>query len=139
TLHQLASLPHDGYQQIASPYYGEFHPLHIRKCYHEDGFALMFSKHTPIYHDCTAFLKGTQMILMVQPLSLTTSLLSVEDAGADGISAINSLLGMKIDIDKRKPVLANNTGGLSGPAVRPVAVRMVYQIAQAVKIPILGL
>ena len=62
-----------------------------------------------------------------------------EDAGADGISAINTLLGMKIDIDKRKPVLANNTGGLSGPAVRPVAVRMVYQIAQAVKIPILGL
>ena len=62
-----------------------------------------------------------------------------EDAGADGISAINTLLGMKIDIDKRRPVLANNTGGFSGPAVKPVAVRMVYQIAQAVNIPILGL
>ena len=62
-----------------------------------------------------------------------------EDAGADGVSAINTLLGMKIDIDKRKPVLANNTGGFSGPAVKPVAVRMVYQIAQAVNIPVLGL
>ena len=62
-----------------------------------------------------------------------------EDAGADGISAINTLLGMKIDINKRRPVLANNTGGLSGPVVKPVAVRMVYQIAQTVKIPILGL
>ena len=62
-----------------------------------------------------------------------------EDAGADGVSAINTLLGMKIDIDKRRPVLANNTGGFSGPAVKPVAVRMVYQIAQAINIPILGL
>ena len=48
-------------------------------------------------------------------------------------------MGMKIDIDKRRPVLANNTGGLSGPAIKPVAVRMVYQVAQKVKIPILGL
>jgi dihydroorotate dehydrogenase (NAD+) catalytic subunit len=64
---------------------------------------------------------------------------AVEDAGADGVSLINTLLGMKIDIDKRKPVLANNTGGLSGPAIRPVAVRMVYQVAQAVNIPVLGM
>ena len=63
----------------------------------------------------------------------------VEDAGADGVSLINTLLGMKIDIDKRRPVLANNTGGLSGPAIKPVAVRMVYQVAQAVNIPILGM
>ena len=62
-----------------------------------------------------------------------------KDAGADGVSAINTLLGMKIDIKKRKPILANNTGGFSGPAVKPVAVRMCYQIAQAVDIPILGL
>ena len=62
-----------------------------------------------------------------------------EDAGADGISLINTLLGMKIDIDKRKPILANNMGGFSGPAVKPVAVRMVYQVSKAVKIPILGL
>lgn len=64
---------------------------------------------------------------------------AVEDAGADAVSLINTLLGMKIDIDKRKPVLANNTGGLSGPAIKPVAVRMVYQVAQKVNIPILGM
>ena len=64
---------------------------------------------------------------------------AVEDAGADGVSLINTLLGMKIDIHNRRPVLANNTGGLSGPAIRPVAVRMVYQVAQAVKIPVLGM
>ncbi len=63
----------------------------------------------------------------------------VEDGGADAVSLINTLLGMKIDTHKRKPVLANNTGGLSGPAIKPVAVRMVYQVAQAVKIPIMGL
>ena len=62
-----------------------------------------------------------------------------EDGGADGVSLINTLLGMKIDIEKRRPVLANNTGGLSGPAIRPVAVRMVYEVAQAVNIPILGM
>lgn len=62
-----------------------------------------------------------------------------EDAGADAVSAINTLLAMKIDVHKRKPVLANNTGGLSGPAIKPVGVRMVYQIAQTVKIPIMGL
>ena len=63
----------------------------------------------------------------------------VEDGGADAVSLINTLLAMKIDIYKRKPVLANNTGGLSGPAIRPVAVRMVYQVAQAVNIPVMGL
>ena len=64
---------------------------------------------------------------------------AVEDVGADGVSLINTLLGMKIDIHKRRPVLANNTGGLSGPAIKPVAVRMVYQVAQAVNIPVLGM
>ena len=64
---------------------------------------------------------------------------AAEDAGADGVSLINTLLGMKIDIYKRRPILANNTGGLSGPAIKPVAVRMVYQVAQAVNIPILGM
>ena len=62
-----------------------------------------------------------------------------EDGGADAVSLINTLLAMKIDIYKRKPVLANNTGGLSGPAIKPVAVRMVYQVSQTVKIPIMGL
>ena len=63
----------------------------------------------------------------------------VEDAGADAVSLINTLLGMKIDIYKKRPVLANNTGGLSGPAIKPVAVRMVYQVSKAVNIPIMGL
>ncbi|HOJ48126.1 MAG TPA: dihydroorotate dehydrogenase [Bacillota bacterium] len=62
-----------------------------------------------------------------------------EDAGADGLSLINTLLGMRIDLKKRKPLLANKTGGLSGPAVFPVAVRMVYQVYEAVKIPIMGM
>jgi len=64
---------------------------------------------------------------------------AVEDAGADAVSLINTLVGMSIDTRTRRPVLANNTGGLSGPAVKPVAVRMVYQVAQAVSIPIVGL
>lgn len=70
---------------------------------------------------------------------ITLTAKAAEDAGADGVSLINTLLGMAINIDTRKPYLANNTGGLSGPAVKPVAVRMVYQVAQAVKIPILGM
>ncbi len=64
---------------------------------------------------------------------------AAESAGADAISLINTITGMKIDINKRKFVLANKTGGLSGPAIKPVAVRMVYSCAQAVKIPIIGM
>lgn len=62
-----------------------------------------------------------------------------EDAGADGISLINTLLGMRIDIKNKKPVIANKMGGFSGPAIFPVAVRMVYQVAKAVEIPIIGM
>ncbi len=64
---------------------------------------------------------------------------AVADAGADGLSLINTLLGMRIDVQTRRPILRNNMGGLSGPAVLPVAVRMVWQVANAVKIPILGM
>jgi dihydroorotate dehydrogenase (NAD+) catalytic subunit len=64
---------------------------------------------------------------------------AAEAAGADCISLINTILGMSIDVEKRKPVLANVMGGLSGPAVKPVAVRMVYQTAKAVKVPIIGM
>lgn len=71
--------------------------------------------------------------------SITDIAKAAEAGGADGLSLINTLLGMKIDINTRRPILANNTGGLSGPAVRPVAVRMVYQTAQAVNIPIIGM
>ena len=64
---------------------------------------------------------------------------ATEGAGADAISLINTLLGMRIDVNTRRPILANNTGGLSGAAVFPVAVRMVWQVRNAVKIPILGM
>jgi len=62
-----------------------------------------------------------------------------EDAGADGLSLINTLMGMRIDLRTRRPVIANTTGGLSGPAVFPVALRMVYQVARAVAIPVIGM
>ncbi len=62
-----------------------------------------------------------------------------EDAGADGISMINTLLGMRIDLKTKKPVIANKMGGFSGPAIKPVAVRMIYQVYEAVKIPIIGM
>ena len=64
---------------------------------------------------------------------------SVEDAGADAVSLINTLMGMAIDIERRRPKLSISTGGLSGPAVKPVAVRCVWQVAKAVKIPVVGL
>ena len=63
----------------------------------------------------------------------------VEGEGADSVSLINTLMGMAIDIERRKPLLSINTGGLSGPAVKPVALRMVWQVAKAVKIPVVGL
>ena len=70
---------------------------------------------------------------------ITLSAKGAKDGGADGISLINTILGMKIDIEKRKPILGANMGGLSGPAIRPIAVRMVYQVAKEVDIPILGM
>ncbi len=62
-----------------------------------------------------------------------------EDAGADALSLINTLIGMAIDLDRRRPVLANITGGFSGPAIKPIALRMVWQVAKAVKVPIIGI
>ena len=64
---------------------------------------------------------------------------AAEDAGTDALSLINTLLGMKIDIHRQRPVLGNVTGGLSGPCIRPVAVRMCYEVARAVKVPIIGM
>ncbi len=62
-----------------------------------------------------------------------------EDAGADGISLINTMLGMRIDLRRKKPIIANTMGGFSGPAIFPVALRMVWQVAHAVKIPVIGM
>ncbi len=71
--------------------------------------------------------------------SITDIAKAVEGEGADSVSLINTMLGMAIDVERRKPMLSTITGGLSGPAVRPVAVRMVWQVAKAVAIPVIGL
>ena len=71
--------------------------------------------------------------------SITEMAKAAEDAGTDALSLINTLLGMKIDIYRQRPVLGNVTGGLSGPCIRPVAVRMCYEVAQVVKVPIIGM
>jgi len=81
------------------------------------------------------------LIVKLSPgaIDLAEVALAVEAAGADAISMINTLVGMTIDVRSRRPVLANLTGGLSGPAIRPIAVRMVYQVAAAVRVPVIGM
>lgn len=83
--------------------------------------------------------KPVYMKLTPNVTDITEIARACEDAGADGLSLINTLLGMRIDIRRRKPVLANKMGGFSGPAIFPVALRMVYQVAHAVKIPVIGM
>lgn len=86
--------------------------------------------------------KAKQPIIMkLSPnvTDITETALAAEAGGADAVSLINTLTGMKIDVEKQTFVLANKTGGLSGPAIHPIAVRMVYQVAQAVSIPIIGM
>ena len=85
----------------------------------------------------------TKKPLIIKLSPNVTDIVSIAKAceceGADGISLINTLLGMRIDLMKKRPILANKTGGYSGPAIKPVAVRMVYQVYDAVKIPIVGM
>ena len=87
--------------------------------------------------------KVTKKPLIIKLSPNVTDIVSIakacEAGGADGVSLINTLLGMRIDLKKKKPLLANKTGGFSGPAIKPVAVRMVYQVYDAVKIPIVGM
>ena len=87
--------------------------------------------------------KTTDKPLIIKLSPNVTDIVSIakacEDAGADGISLINTLMGMRLDLKKRKPILANVTGGYSGPAVFPVALRMVYQVSGAVSIPVVGM
>jgi len=95
-------------------------------------------------YNVTKEVKGHSNIpVMIKLTPNVTSIAEIakaaEDAGADAISLINTVLGMRIDIKTRKPVLHNNVGGLSGPAIFPIAVRMVWQVANAVKIPIFGM
>ena len=84
---------------------------------------------------------GKPLMVKLSPnvTDITEIALSVEDAGADSLSLINTITGMAIDIETRHPKLANITGGLSGPAIRPVALRMVWQVVQCVKIPVIGI
>lgn len=95
------------------------------------------------YEVVSAVRKKTNLTLIVKLSPNVTDIALMakvaEDAGADAVSVINTLTGMAIDIQTRKPKLANIRGGLSGPAIRPIAVRMVYEVKQAVKIPIIGM
>lgn len=86
-------------------------------------------------------LSKTPLIVKLSPNveSIATNARAAEDGGADCISLINTLTGMVIDIERRKPLLANNTGGVSGAGIKPIAVRMVYEAAHAVKIPVIGM
>lgn len=70
---------------------------------------------------------------------ITEMALAIEQAGADGLTMINTLTGMRLDLQNKRPIIANQTGGLSGPAIKPIAVRMIYEVSQAVSLPIIGM
>lgn len=96
--------------------------------------------HEVVSH-CRKALTKKPMMVKLSPnvTDITAVALAVQDAGADAVALINTLLGMRIDISTGRPILKNNVGGLSGPAVFPVALRMVWQVAGKVKIPVVGL
>ena len=104
-------------------------------------FGISYDGIKAITTEVRKILTNKPLIVKLSPnvTDITITAKAAEDAGADAVSLINTITAMSIDIDKRRPVLANNTGGLSGPAIKPIAVRMVYQVAQDVKIPILGM
>ena len=106
--------------------------------------AIAFGQNAKALESITSRIKAVAKQPVIMKLSpnvtdITEMARAAESAGADGLSLINTITGMKIDINRRTFALANKTGGLSGPAIRPVAVRMVYQVAQTVKIPIIGM
>lgn len=105
---------------------------------------MVFGTHCPSAMAVTkavreAYSKSLMVKLSPNVTNIVEFALAVEEAGADSISLINTLLGMAIDADTRKPKLSTITGGLSGPAVKPVALRMVWQVANAVKVPVIGM
>lgn len=105
---------------------------------------IAFGQNPDCLYDITKQIKAKAKQPIIMKLSpnvtdITEMARAAESAGSDALSLINTITGMKIDIHKRTFALANKTGGLSGPAIKPVAVRMVYQVAQAVKIPIIGM
>ncbi|MBA2597070.1 MAG: dihydroorotate dehydrogenase [Chloroflexia bacterium] len=94
--------------------------------------------------EVTRAVRGVTTLPIIVKLSpgasdIVSVAIAVEAAGADAISLINTLVGMAIDVRRRRPLLANETGGVSGPAIKPIAVRMVYQVASAVRIPVVGM
>lgn len=106
--------------------------------------AIAFGQNADALFDITSQIKKVAKQPVVMKLSpnvtdITEMAKAAEAAGADALSLINTLTGMKIDVHKRTFALANKTGGLSGPAIKPVAVRMVYQVAHAVQIPVIGM
>ena len=106
--------------------------------------AIAFGQKADALFDITSKIKSVAKKPVIMKLSpnvtdITEMAKAAEAAGADAISLINTITGMKIDVNRRQFVLANKTGGLSGPAIKPVAVRMVYQCANAVNIPIIGM
>lgn len=106
--------------------------------------AIAFGQKADALFDITSQIKKVAKKPVIMKLSpnvtdITEMAKAAEAAGADAISLINTITGMKIDVNRRQFVLANKTGGLSGPAIKPVAVRMVYQCANAIKIPIIGM
>ncbi|HIV85499.1 MAG TPA: dihydroorotate dehydrogenase [Candidatus Monoglobus merdigallinarum] len=108
----------------------------------EGGMA--FGTNTKMVEEITSRVKSAAKAPLIVKLSpnvtdITEMARAAEAGGADALSLINTLLGMKIDIHTKRPVLYNNMGGLSGPCVKPVAVRMVYQVRNAVKLPIIGM
>lgn len=113
-------------------------------CPNVHGGAMSFGTDPKSAAEVTAAVKkvtAKPVIIKLTPnvTDIVSAARACEDAGADGISLINTLLGMRINLATRKPLLKNKTGGVSGPAVFPVALRMVYQVASAVKIPVVGL
>ena len=105
---------------------------------------LAFGTDVGMAHKVTQAVRDRYSKLVMVKLSpnvtdIVTIARSVEDAGADVVSLINTLTGMAVDIDTRRPKLANIIGGLSGPAIKPVALRMVWQVARAVKVPVVGI
>ena len=106
--------------------------------------AIAFGQKADALYNITSELKKHAKQPIIMKLSpnvtdITEMAKAAEAAGADALSLINTITGMKIDIHRRKFAIANKTGGMSGPAIKPIAVRMVYQVAQAVKIPIIGM
>ena len=113
-------------------------------CPNVHGGGMSFGTLPEMAAEVTAAVKAVTTKPVIMKLSPNvTSIVDIakacESAGADAVSLINTLLGMRIDLKKKKPLLANTTGGYSGPAIFPVAVRMVYQVANAVNIPIIGM